>query len=371
MKGGDTLNIPKMKLYRIGSDPEALFVRPVDFDWIITPAFDIIGRDKKKTTNSFIGTDNRPVIAEIRPNPSRNLKRHLYEIAYALTTTNDYLDSSEKWKGNKIMAYPYLLGENLGGHIHASMFLDDPIYLKLKATGLTVGAGGLAFADYNGNVGGFAGRNRDIETEATTAIRERKIITPNLWGRAMGFLLTPFEKWVQPWVAREARNAHYGSESSPDAVRLGTSKVPFELSKMAYVHWEYRLPSTWLQHPWLAYAYLGLAKLTLLNMAAVFGLWLADNPKMKPPKHDVLGGTLAEPTMGDGGMPTQFTILTHGDPREAGVAFRRNLSRVLPGAHFSRDLANLIGVVEKCATEREKWFHKPTPIDVEAWRKLL
>lgn len=367
------MNIPKIKLYRIGSDPEALFVRPVDFDWIITPAFDIIGRDKKKTTNSFIGTDNRPVIAEIRPNPSRNLKRHLYEIAYALTTTNDYLDSSEKWKGNKLMAYPHILGENLGGHIHASMFLNDPLYCKLKTVGLTVGAGGHTLAGYNGNNDGHTGWNRDAEDEVLTAIRDWKIITPYLWGLAMGFLLTPFEKWVQPWVAREARNAHYGSEASLDAVRLGTSKSPFDLPKMAYVHWEYRLPSTWLQHPWLAYAYLGLAKLTLLNMGHVFRLGLGAKPKMKPPKNGGgFGAGLAGPAgLGGGDMPTQFTILQHGDPREAGVAFRRNLSQVLPGAHISRDLANLINVVDKCAIERERWFHKPTPIDVESWRRLL
>jgi len=360
------MHIPKMKLYRMGSDPEALFVKPVDFDWIITPAYDIIGRDKKKTTASFIGTDSRPVIAEIRPNPSRNLKRHLYEIAYAITTTADYLDSSAKWKGNKLMAYPHILGENLGGHIHASMFLDDPLYLKLKSVGLTFGGGGHYLAQYNGGTGD-APRNRELETEVMQAIQTRSHITPLVWGQAMSWLLTPFEKWVQPWVAREQRNAHYGAEMSPDAVRLGTSKQPFEIPKMAYVHWEYRLPSTWLQHPWLAYAYLGIAKLGLLNMKKLMGLYLEEGKGQKK------GQTVAEAFEApDGlGMPTQFTILKHGDPSEAGAAFVRNMNRLLPGAHVSRDLLNLMGVVEKCAARRGAWFSKPTPVDVEAWRQLL
>lgn len=365
------MNIPKMKLYRMGSDPEALFVKPVDFDWIITPAYDIIGRDKKKTTSSFIGTDSRPVIAEIRPNPSRNLKRHLYEIAYAITTTADYLDQSAKWRGNKLIAYPHILGENLGGHIHASMFLNDPLYMKLKGLGYTFGGGGNYLAMYASGGENAPMRNRDLEAEVITAIQNRSVITPLTWGQAMSWLLTPFEKWVQPWVAREQRNAHYGAEHSPDAVRLGTSKQPFDLPKMAYVHWEYRLPSTWLQHPWLAYAYLGIAKLGLLNMGKLIELWLDDAPKPKKEKYaDQLGGGAAFMAGGEG-PPTQFTILQHGNPGEAGEAFRRNLNRLLPGARLSRDLANLVSVVERCALRRGEWFTKPTPIDVEAWRKLL
>ena len=357
------MHIPKFKLYRMGSDPEVLFVRPVDFDYVITPAYDVLGRDKKKTTSSFIGTDSRPVIAEIRPNPSRNLKRHLYEVAYAIVTTQDYLDTSARWKGLKMLAYPHLHNENLGGHIHASFFIDDPLYLKLKQYGLTFGGGG----NYIASIGGQeAQRNRDLEAEVVNAIMERRCVTPLIWGQALGWLLGPFEKWVQPWVPREVRNAHYGANASADLVRLGVSKPPYN-HPGAYVHWEYRMPSTWLQHPWLAYAYLGLAKLAMLNMPTVLKFWWAENPKDTQKKPSVNEGEL----IGAGPPPTQFNIIKTGDPGEAGRVLRDNLAKLMPRARMSNDLRNLAGVIEKCAENRVEWFRRPTPVDVEAWRKLL
>src|SRR5512144_3157417 len=115
--------IPKFLLNRVGSDPEFLFVRRADLDFIITPACDILGKDKNKTTSSFIGTDNRPVLAELRPTPSHNLKRHLYDIAYALSVSQKYVD--EKRAGHFLFATPHLHHETLGGHIHISGFIDD------------------------------------------------------------------------------------------------------------------------------------------------------------------------------------------------------------------------------------------------------
>ena len=356
------MRIPKFKLYRMGSDPEALFVKPVDFDFIITPAYAIMGQDKKKTTSSFIGTDNRPVIAEIRPNPSRNLKRHLYEIAYAVCSMQDYLDNSPKWNGLKLIAYPHLLNENLGGHIHASMFLNDPLYLKAETDGYTLGASGSILAQIPGREPG--GRNRDLESEVHSALNSYAVYTPYYWGQTMNHLLGPFERWVQPWVAREARNAHYGSETGMDVVRLGTSKPPFVKHGYAYVHWEYRLPSTWLQHPWLAYAYLGLAKLTLLNMERVATVWARDYP---------FGKKGVQPT-GEAPLsaPTQFTVLSPGDPYKAGTLLKQRLAELdTPKLRVSRDLAHLKTAVENCATSRGRWFAKPQPIDIDAWRKML
>lgn len=352
------MDIPKFQLYRMGSDPEALFVKAVDFDWVITPAYDIIGKDKKKTTSSFIGTDSRPVIAEIRPNPARNLKRHLYELAHAVVTIQDYLDSTPKWKGTKMLAYPHLHGENLGGHIHASMFVDDPLYKKLKQRGFTLGVDG----NYLASLGGGEARNRELEAEIISRMNTNSIVTPQMWGGAMGYLLTPFEKWIQPWVARETRNTHYGLHGGRDTVRLGTSHTPYS-HKNAYVHWEYRLPSTWLQHPWLAYGYLGLAKLSLLNMTRVFGLYL-DEYRPKKPKGPVPDMSLLD-------APTNFTVVPTGDPAAAGETLRQNLARLSLGARVSKDLASLGTVLEQCNRRRGEWFSRPTPIDVEAWRKLL
>lgn len=344
-------DVPKIVLYRMGSDPEALFVRRADFDWIITPAYEILGRDKAKTTASFIGTDSRPVIMEIRPNPARNLKRHLYEIAYALNKAQEYVDASSKWKGLALMAHPHLLGENLGGHIHVSMFLRGPMYQKMKDNGYTfqspANPGVLAYS----NRGPARG---EVPDDA---------YGPADWGAAMNYLLMPFEKWVQPWVAREQRNGAYGSEDGHDLVRIGTSKPPKWEHNGHYVHWEYRLPSTWLRHPWLAYAYLGLAKLSALNMEEVSKLAF----KEKPPRRK------KQATLAVGGdAPTQFHAIKEGDPVEFGKMFRERLARLMTGRpRFSSDIRNLLDVVMRCGTEREAWFSKASAVDVAAWRKML
>jgi hypothetical protein len=352
------MRIPKFKLHRIGSDPEVLFVREVDDQFVIMPAFEVISRDKKKTTSSFIGTDSRPVLAEIRPTPARNLKRHLHELAYALTTTTEFLQNSHRWRGTSLLAYPHLLGEHVGGHIHVSMWLDDPLYLKLKARELTVGQ---PHVSVTARHGGEATRSRDLDPEVQHAINNNEVIGPGSWGLIMGYLLEPFEKWIQPWVPRERRNTHYGS-TAHDLVRLGTSKPPFA-SPWAYVHWEYRLPSTWLHHPWLAYAYLGLAKLTALNMARVCAL-ATPLPKPTPPPDDS-NDDPADP-------PTTFTVLNVGEPEAFRAQFEMRYRQLMAGrVCVSRDLFNLERAIENCGARRREWFMIPRPLDIDAWRRLL
>ena len=356
----------KFHLNRMGSDPEALFVKPIDFDWTITPAYEILGRDKAKTTHSFIGTDSRPVLMEIRPNPTRNLKQHLYEIAYALNRAQEYLDQSTKFKGLQIMAYPHLLGENLGGHIHVSGFLRGPIYEKMKEANFSFQQpSNPGFIPYNPNVP--IPKKPGFQNEIVEMMQEGSIVHPMAWAQIMHYMLEPFEKWIMPWVPREQRNGQYGGPDHPDVVRLGVSKPPKYPHKGLYVHWEYRMPSSWLQHPWLAFAYLGLAKLIALNTPEVAAL-----VDLKRERKDSGNDEMANAVPAGGGPVTTFHAVKGGDPTHHGKVFRERLARVMTTKpRFSNDIKGLLDVVMRCGGEREAFFNRPKAVNIAAWRRLL
>lgn len=355
-------NIPRFLLNRVGSDPEFLFVRRADLDFIITPACDILGKDKAKTTSSFIGTDNRPVLAELRPTPSHNLKRHLYDIAYALDVSQKYVD--EKRAGHLLFATPVLHHETLGGHIHISGYIDDPIYLALGEKGYTVGHQG-QFQEMPGEE--QKGISQSRLEELSHAIMQQECVTPFEWGKMMGFLMDPFEEWVQPWTQREQRNQHYGAEGGPgDLVRLGTSKG-LKREGLAYVHWEYRLPSTWLVHPYLAAAYLALAKFTMINWKRVVPLAKAVvQPKKK--KAYIEGG-LAAPSP-DGLY--NFKPMKAADNNGQYKLFHERLQAVMQTRPLiTPDISNLAFLLGQCEQRREQWFGRTQPVMVDEWRKLL
>ena len=348
--------VPKIFLYRLGSDPEFLYVRKADLDYIITPANTILGKDKNKTTKSFIGTDSRPVIAEIRPSPCRNLKRHMYDLAYALHTSQQYID--EKHSGLEMFAQPYLSNETLGGHIHMSGFIACPTYRKLASLGYTI--------NKENNFHPLGGEQLTVtpslQTEVINGLNTQQILSPYTWGQVINFMMKPFEFWIQPWVQRERRNQHYGGPSSNDNVRLGPSKAPWHSDHGAYIHWEYRMPSTWLQHPWLAYAYLGLFKWTVLNLRQVSEAYFDSNPGNK---HE------DQPMQPDPDFHNFHPI--RGAENEKNYRQLRDRIQLMQNRNniLTPDITDLFKVIEQCGEMREAWFAQSKVIDVAAWRRLL
>jgi hypothetical protein len=207
-------------------------------------------------------------------------------------------------------------------------------------------------------------------TRVTEMMQNGEFDTAWSLGMAFSYLLSPFERWIQPWVARELRNHQYGGDGHPDMIRFGTSKRPNLKSNTdwwsnsGYIHMEYRLPSTWLHHPWLSFAYLGLLKFCVIN-------WPLLSVAAKKDGQASLNATLAQPVPG-GGDYHHFKHIKVGSNTDAGRLFRERFQRLLDsGARFSSDIARLPDVIEQCAGAREKWFERPRPVDVAAWRRLL
>ena len=109
--------------------------------------------------------------------------------------------------------------------------------------------------------------------EAAAACNQGKMFSLYQANVALGYLMGPLENWTQPWPGRLARNNRYGPAMG-DPIRWLTTDRPKmdKYDKWGFIHFEYRVPSTWLQHPWLAYAYLAMTKFTWLNWDLVVPL---------------------------------------------------------------------------------------------------
>lgn len=361
----------RIHLSKIGSDPEFVFATPVDLDYVITPANQVLGKQKEKTLASFIGTDNRPVLAEIRPAPAHNVKRHLYDLAFAVHTTQTFLQNSPKFSQLHLVALPHLHGENLGGHVHASVYIEGKEQSALERSGYIMDMTGNFQAMHPNADAGKLGNN--MSGRITTMFQNGEFDTAWSLGMTFSHLLSPFERWIQPWVARELRNGQYGGDGHPDMVRYGTSTRPNLKSNTdwwsnsGYLHMEYRLPSTWMHHPWLAFAYLGLLKFCVINWRLLSAAHQKAGKPVANPGVDEL--QLAAPGVGD---YHHFKQIKVGSNAEAGKLFRERFQRLLDsGARFSSDIARLPDVIAQCAGAREKWFERPRPVDVAAWRRLL
>ena len=259
-------------LDRIGSDPEFMTGVYNEFEFQVVPAHKVISTNKQLTLNSFIGTDGHNSIGELRPRPCHNIRQHLYDIATALTIVDEHLKSRKDLKHVKIYASPELGGDTLAGHIHVSFFVDDPLTKEVIRIGRIQGLNGQLVNGYT--CGLNAGPPGPALLEwvpilaryAEEAAAER-LVTPLVMARSMAFLLEPLEWWLQPWHSRKRRNRNYGT--GLDAVRWQQDGLnPFTRPKLvehAWMHFEYRTPSTWLVHPWMAYTYLALAKITMVN----------------------------------------------------------------------------------------------------------
>lgn len=232
---------------KAGADPELGFARQDRRGrWTLVPAFEILG---SKSLKSFIGTDGHAATGELRPPPSRNINTLLVNVASALELITRTI-------GNRVslVASPMHGNDPLGGHIHLS-FLTDNSAVRT------------AIYDYGLPLWSDHGENR-LETlrghlanrpDVLALVENPTAPFPWNFAKALSFLGGPLEYWVQP-ITRRDRTAYYGK---PLDVR-GTVRA-HPSPKISHLQYEYRAPCTWLAHPRLAYVYLAVAKLGLLN----------------------------------------------------------------------------------------------------------
>lgn len=324
----------KLRLFGIGSDPEYLIGNIRDWEVAAVNAGEILGTGAAQNLPGFIGVDGHNATAELRPPPARNIRKHLHSVAVALVTVQDYLNG--RHPPLAMFASPTVANEPLGGHIHTSFYVtNDPLLDGAIALGRVEGVDqaliewpryGVPPPDYT----------HAKYLQATACGESFGVAT---YARTMGYLLESFERGIQPQVHRETRNQRYGR---PDDVRIGdTQHNTAPANRGHYFHLEYRAPSTWLQHPWVAYIYLALAKLTLLNFGLIA---VRTGDKIHP-------------------LPS----LEYRDQ------FIERLRGVLatPTLRISRDLRGLSDTTAKLFANREAIMRPNTPINVKAWRKML
>ena len=336
----------EVRLYRIGSDPEFVFGQTKEFVTMVVPASDVVGG---RELTAFIGTDGHPSTAELRPPPAHNIRRHLMDIGAALDMVDLVLKRQVKYPGLNMYAHPVIGSDPLGGHIHVSVFLNNLGAWCAQQANLMHNGSDFTFLDGRDapNTADWSDRMREVITSYSQLAARREIFTSYTFGQVMSYLLRPFENWIQPWFSRAQRNGSYGG-SDLDVRHTSSSKPKAPLfSEWAYYHFEYRIPSTWLTHPLLAYAYLSLTKLLMLNFTKV--LPLALQAKLPPPN----------PNRGSYNDEWQAIFVTR----------LRALLALNP--IITNDIKQLETAIQTCSEQREMWFTPGTPIQVDAWRKLL
>lgn len=336
-----------VKLYRLGSDPEFMFGTHSEWKTSTMPANNVITNNRALGLTTFIGLDGHPATAELRPPPARNVRRHLYDIAHGLVELQSSLAAREKLSKLRMFALPVVGGEPLGGHVHASLWIDDPTMKQLQDANYLYMRQWVLLDERRRAADSTSREVRALMARHVSEIEQGKAFSIGMFERVMNYLLVPFEFWVQPWHSRVDRNARYGRGN--DNVRRVPSERPVmpRYADWAYVHFEYRVPSTWLVHPYLAYAYLALAKLTLLNFERLAqltnGTTKGDIPR-----------SLAEPANGK----YQQTLLDRLTALRKTEKFRS-----------SADTNNLDAILDACGKERLRWFTTGA-VDTEAWRRF-
>lgn len=329
----------------IGSDPEFLFTRREEFRTILVPANTLITEPKPVALRAFVGTDNHAATAEIRPSPTHNIGRHLYEIAYGLHETDKWLAASKKFNDVKMVAQPHVTDEPLGGHIHCSFFVDEPETLQLNRCNRMFLGDRLVPLDPAALVPPLQEEDSVWINEYVRKFKSDQVMHPLRFAEYMDYLLWPYECAIQPWWDRLRRNSRYGGTSGVgDRVRRNFSTPKSnKTNKFAYFHYEYRAPSTWLCHPWLAYAYLGLTKLSILNTTLL---------------HD----------------SNKTFLLPEQVPQNKSYQklFTERFQLMIDKGRWTTDLKALQQIIPKTFMQRSAWFEIPgQPIDIDAWRRLL
>lgn len=336
-------------LYRIGSDPEFVFAKVVEWQHYVIPADSVITKNKAAALQSFIGVDGHAATAEFRPPPAHNVGRHLRDVAAAVDATAEYLKKRQEMMP---VALPWVGNEPLGGHIHLSMFIDEPLHKLAWESNYVSAFGKLNAVDPNVPVGNVDAVK--IE-EYHKLCAKGEIPSPDTICLALNYLMLPFEAWIQPWAARRKRNSKYG-EAISTQIRWMVSKRPNMpvYDKAGYMHVEYRTPSTWLTHPWVAYVYLSLAKLVMLNLPIVY-------------ETAYKGAHVGKDTL------AERTHIWSANPAndECRKMFRTRFEALAPSMKFTNDIRDLAKAVNYCEKNRKLWFDPYRGIDTDAWKELL
>jgi len=338
----------------IGSDPEFLFATFNEFRAQVIPANTIITVGKPAALNSFIGTDNHAATAEMRPGPAHNIGRHLYDIAYGLHETDKWLASNKRFHNVKIVAQPFVCNEPLGGHVHCSFFVDNPMQALLLKYNRTIQNGRIIIQNQDDDDPRLSQEIIDKlaiywNNYWNNTGNEQHMVSPELFGTWMDYLLSPYECAIQPWWDRTRRNVTYGGVTGRgEKVRQNISTPKgSKANKLLYLHYEYRVPSTWLCHPWLAYAYLGLAKLVMLNTEYITTVMAKEN------------------------LGPLYTATTPKIP-EFTEHFMTRFNALVKTGKWTQDIRGLIEIIPKTFELRDSWWEIPgKPVDIDAWRRLL
>ena len=338
--------------HRIGSDPEGLFIKTEEFTDTLVPAPLVVGKNKTASLQSFIGTDGHAATAEFRPNPSHNIYRHLYDLAAAVHETYKVLETKESLRNTFLTARPVVLNEPLGGHIHLSFFVADKLARELEKHGCFSNRGEILLRNSGPSQPGETSKLTIAQTDRLADASYRgDIFELSRFIAGLSYLMTPFEMWIQPWHDRVCRNGKYGNPASLDTLarnQLHTPRpsVSSVYDEMAWFHMEFRAPSTWLVHPWLAYCYLALAKLSALN-------W------------DII---IKEP---------QVTVDKSKSPNNQAwqVIFNKRLDSLesCSGWQTTKDCGQLRSAIRYCDEHRAEWWGSGNTgrVVASSWRKLL
>lgn len=262
----------KTIISEVGADVEYRFARKKGEEYVNVAASTFAGSGGM---SAFCGTDGHSSTGEMRPNPARSVHSLLFEVAHGLVEINEALGPSLK-----VLAAPAVFGEPIGGHIHISFFVKGKEFSDYIACSMFPAGAGSFTSPLRGGACGYTPEETrqaanwvtsDSTNPETAAhwqmLKETGVLpTPGNVCRALTWLLGPLELWVQPWVHRVNRNRTYGGlndvrhDGQPSVRPKGR-----EVAKAAFIKYEYRAPSTWLWHPAIAYSYLGLAKLVVMN----------------------------------------------------------------------------------------------------------
>ena len=326
----------KLRRFLIGADPEFLFGYTHEWTWQRVNATVFLQGENRLT--NFIGTDGHASTAELRPRPSHNLGRILGDLAFALSMCHKRAAVEKQG----LFAAPLIEGESLGGHIHLSFSVDDAAQVNLLRRGWYHDGTRLVTLGATTSLEDFTGLQ-----ECLYKVVIGNAVSPLLVTAQLDYLLLPLEYWLQPWYHRLQRNRSYGVGG--DVMRIGHTMVPPSPgSSEVRWHLEYRRPSTWLQHPAVAFAYLGTAKIVLLN-------WEKIRENIRWPPDPVPPGP-AKP-----------------DNERWFHVFSDRLSHLMTKTPtLTPDLHNYRETVLGLLREKRNEILNPTlPIDIEAWRRLV
>ena len=253
-----------------GSDPEFSFGLTDDKQRVfIHPADKVVGGEREVRMRSFIGTDGHANTAELRPPPCHNVYWHMIKIADALKVVRAGMAEESRKLDRPVVAVAQpSLGpeETMGGHVWVSMWYHSKLSAKICNK-----AGMIFYPDHNEALSFrlISGKKRERLTggelqDYTDRARMDQELTVDLPWKKMHYLIWPLELMLFG-TARQDRSANVRDKY----FRFPDSLTPQDLACMredaAYLRFEYRIPTSWLSHPMLAYGYLGLAKLAIQN----------------------------------------------------------------------------------------------------------